>query len=236
MSLLRHHNLLTGQYSRITHYGSAGPFLGDSVALEPPPNMRSGDLVYVYSTVGSGSLRSLTKPNTGGQTWFTTKVRDGDVSGIPSIWISWCQFNGTWSANPVFAISGSTVAKGHVMHVFRAPKLNPTWAVDQGPTISGTGASSSKVITGQTNTQPKNVTIGSIESGADSVTGNVAGAGWYRAGDPDYQITGANARMLSFAYQVQGYRRIPVGPTGNATITTLTGISGIDSIYSFYFT
>lgn len=236
MSLLRRYNLLAGAKSEIIHFASAGPFQGDSVALVPPSGMRSGDLVYVYSTVGSGSLRSLTKPNTGGQTWFQTKIRDADVSGIPSIWVNWCQFNGTWSANPVFAISGSTIAKGHVMHVFRAPKLTPTWAVDQGPNISGTGITDSKQITGVTNTQPKNVTIGSVETGADTVTGNVDGAGWYRSGDPDYQITGANARMVSFAYQVQDKRR-PVGATGNATIhTTLASTSGLDSVYSFYYT
>lgn len=234
MTLARH-RMLGGftKQEQITYYGSAFA-LGNVGTLVPPTGMRQGDLVYVYSTVSSGSFRSLTISPTGGQTWNTTKIRDGSVSGSRSLWISWAIFNGTWSANPAFAISGTTVSKGYIMHVSRAPKQNAVWAVDQGPTTSNvTSVSTTYTAPGLTNTQPKTVTIFCFDCGLNWVS--TGGANWYRTGVAQYEITGANNHTVFFAHNIQGYR-YPAGAQASCVLTTDSAGGAFLAKISFYFT
>lgn len=235
-SLVRHHNLL-GRPQQIFYHASASLALGDSAAITPPSAMKPGDLVYVLSAVGSGSLRTLTISPTGGQTWNTTKVRDGSVSGSRSVWVSWCTFTGTWSTNPTFAISGSTLSKGYSMHVFRAPKINAVWAEDQAPSHGSASVSGTTyTIAGITNTVSRNVSIFALDMASTTTWVSTSGAGWFRLGSGQYQMSsGANPFTYMFAYQIQGYR-IPLGATGDCLIDTSSGAGATNTKISLYFT
>lgn len=229
MSFARHRHLTAVKQNQISFFGFASR--SSNGAITPPAGMRQGDLVFVYSVAGSGSLRSLSISPNGGQSWTATKVRDGSVSGIPSIWISHCTFNGTWSANPTFTISGSTVSFGHTMCVFRPGKEGVTWVVDQGPSINGQTNTPTHTLTGITNTQKPNVTI-FVDDGSDDFTG-ISGAGWNLITQQDYG--GANAQNACFVYQIQGWI-IPLGATGNVDIDYSSGVFGTATKISFYYT
>jgi hypothetical protein len=233
MSVIRHHNLAGSRQQEIQYIGSS---LAQNVTpIVPPSNMRAGDLVYVLSAVGSAALRSLTISTTGGQSWSSTKVRDGSVSGSTSIWVSWCTFNGTWSANPVFTISGTIVAKGHAMHAFRAPKEGAVWATDAAPSAHGVSlAGTTYTLSSITNAQNKVVTIFALDAGGD--WSSTTGAFWYKLGANEYEFTGANLVRYFFAYKIQGYKGGSPGATGTCAITTNSGVTSIATRVSFYFT
>ena len=198
--------------------------------------MRAGDLVYVYSQCGSSSPRTLTITVTGGQTWNTSELRNGDTLGLPFIWISWCTFNGTWSANPAFVISGTAVSKLRSMHVFRAPKAGAVWAIDQGPHQTVEPDVEIHVLPSITNTKKCVSIFGGAIPGVRTGT---SGAGWLQLGAAQYAHEGPNPQYTKLAYQVMGYGwpvGIPVGATGNCTITCETTSFAFLTRISFYIT
>ena len=215
------HSLLGGGTNQIIVWGTTWDD-GAPVTLVPPnkANMLAGDLVYVFMTAGGGGIRDLTIPNAGGQTWTFVKIRDGNVSGLPSIWDCFCTFNGTWTANPQFSISGSVVSKLYVMNVMRPPVPGGFWTTDQGPTNAsntGSGSPGSYVCPGMTNTVNKpNVTIFALQNYSSGFN-SLSGAYWKLLGPEFYLAAGANARTGTLIYQIQGFIN-PVGATGNATI------------------
>lgn len=118
----------------ITYFASAstptdpGTNTGTPVAVVPPGSMVAGDLVVFYGYYRGSSTLSIS--NTGGQTW-TTGVASANASNPTlSYFMSWCRFNGSWSANPSIAFTTSSTNTNAVMHVFRPTSGANTWAVD----------------------------------------------------------------------------------------------------------
>jgi len=192
--------------------------------------MRQGDLVHVSNYVGDSNSRTLTI-TAGGQTWTTTKERNG---GIPEIWTSWCTFNGTWSADPTFAISGSAVMKSTQMFIIRPPKVNAVWTVDQGPTFNTTGgASVTHVVTGVTNTMNNNITIARLITNTTTGTYNAhSPLSWVQIGTANFRNTGPNNKNGMYFILNQ---RVP-SATGNLTVTTNALGNGFGTMHSLYYT
>jgi len=231
------HSLLGGTTNQIISWGGINYITGSGVVIVPPANMRAGDLVYVYSIVGGGGVRALSILNTGGQSWTTLQIRNQEVSGLPGIWDSWCVFNGTWTANPQFSISGSLVSKASVMMVFRPPVVGGTWATDIGPTQGGVaGAGPVYTMPGITNTVDKpNVTVFVLMNYGEYASGPTGAAYWDMIGNNWYTFGGANERNGSFLYQIQKFI-IPVGATGNPILTSVSSTTAQLTRHSWYFT
>jgi hypothetical protein len=100
-------------------------------SVTPPASMVAGDLVILVVSLRNNV--SVYINGLGGQTWDST----ANVFGtIPSSHLYWCEFNGTWSANPSGgpASDGSALTVG--MWVFRpSDGASHVWAVDA--TLSG---------------------------------------------------------------------------------------------------
>lgn len=229
------HSLLGGTTNQIISWGGINYITGSGTSITPPAGMKVGDLVYVWSVVGGGGIRALSILNTGGQSWNVLQIRDQNVSGLPGIWDSWCIFNGTWTANPQFSISGSLVSKASVMMVFRPPVVGGTWTTDIGPAQGGlAGAGPVYTMPGITNTVAKpNVTIFVLSNYGTYAAGPVT-AHWRIVGNNWYTFGGANERNGSFIYQIQGFVQ-PVGATGNPILTSDSGTTAQLTRHSWYY-
>lgn len=223
MSLLANHGLIGGQRDVIRHFGTSFQIATNSATIVPLGGMVTGDFVYVKFCVGS-SGRTGSISTTGGQSW--TLTQDNTFGTLGESWTAWCVFNGTWGANPVFAISGSLVAKVYVMHVFRSV-VGLNWAIDVAMGFSGDVAVTVHPITGQTVISNLGLTIASWQGLNDVYSGTTA-FGWRLLGAESYDDPGPNSRTLSFAYKIGG-----PGPTGNVNKTTLNAVDTKHTIITF---
>ena len=152
------------------------------VAITPPSSMAAGDLVYVEVTQRDpGSTLSVSE--TGGQTWNALAAV---ASGSQIKRGLWCQFDGTWDANPSFTTNFSGGLHFSVqMYVFR-PSGSPTWAVDVAQTNSNATPGSPFDVTAAAHTATASgVTIASFFN--TSYDGEVfalqsGGSGWANPG------------------------------------------------------
>src|SRR5262245_30314796 len=101
-----------------------------TLAITPPSSMVAGDLVLLVGQNGAQTTGQMTISATGGQTWNSAGETAAN-SQCCIVW--WCEFNGTWGANPsiAFASQSGTIPSTAVMHVFRPGAAAETWAVDQ---------------------------------------------------------------------------------------------------------
>jgi hypothetical protein len=238
MSLIQHHMMLGN--TPIVYFGSAN-VPNDNVInsaspmiITPPSNMKAGDFVFVHMYCGSNGPRTGSISVTGGQTWTLTKDRS---SSLPEIWHAWCTFNGTWSANPRFDISGSAITKSTIMHVFRPPRTTAVWAVDQAVVLSSVGGGTdTTTITGVTNTGRGVTIVANINADVSNTYTSLSGTNWRKLGGAQYRNPGANAKASSYAYQIQELN-VPFGATGNVSITwSGTSTAWYNTIQSFSYT
>lgn len=110
--------------------------------ITPPASMQSGDLCIVAAHVGNATTGNVTVSNAGGQTWNT--AIDTAPGNDTNLVIFWCQFNGTWSANPAFACGSLSGTQPFTcgMEVFRVylPSGSYTWALDAAATSGALSA------------------------------------------------------------------------------------------------
>lgn len=237
MSLLARRLMPSDKYL-VTYFGSASVPVDNTsstaspMTITPPTNMRKGDLVFVHMFVGSAGPRTFSISVTGGQSWAT--LTGDKVGSNPEIYWTYCTFNGTWSANPQFSISGTGVSKSTVMHVFRPPYQNGTWSIDQQSTFTSNTATSS-TDTGVTNTKTTNVTIAmwTISDGTATISSQT-GTNWFVPGSTQYRNPAVNNKGGGYAYQIQGVR-LPVGATGSVTKNWSTSLTSWRHLISFYY-
>ncbi len=200
------------------------------VTLTPPANMLAGDLVYCSFLRAGGGPETGSFSNTGGQSWTIVKDR---ASVLPEIWTAWCTFNGTWSANPAFATTGTSVARSGQMFVFRPNKVGAVWAVDQNPAqTSGTAGAFVTTVTGVTNTKNKSITICRlVVSIAAILYQSRSPLNWVVMGT-NFRNTSANNKNMMYAWL---YQPTP-GATGNLDWTLDTsGATTYRQMESFYY-
>jgi hypothetical protein len=210
----------------ITYFGNAsnpadnGTLASATVAVTPPGSMQVGDLVVMVS-------QSRTNPSThtisqaGGQTW-TALSAEGMTAN--SMRVFWCQFNGTWSADPSVAMSSSAVTNSVVMHVFRPTNTSKVFSLDAAEIHANSVSPSSAVITiaGITTIAASTVSI-AICGTADDNTWSVS-VGWTQAGTQFRNLAGSDI-STAYAYKI----RSSAGATGDVAFTQLT-VSGDNAI------
>lgn len=101
-----------------------------SVTVTPPGSMVAGDLVYLIGFADNTFDPDISILTAGGQTWNTVDTTTLNNFGV-SIRRFWCEFNGTWGANPVLSQSGPSVDFSALMLVARHGTAGVYWARDQ---------------------------------------------------------------------------------------------------------
>jgi len=207
---------------------------GSPMVVTPPANMVSGDLTWVSFLRAGAGPETASIPVTGGQSWTLTQDRN---TSLPEIWTAWCTFNGTWSANPQFAITGTSVAKSAQMFVVRSNKVGAVWAVDQYSSLVTTsvgGGVFDQTITGVTNTNNRVVTIArAVVSVSGYTYSSHTPLNWIWMGGQNFRNTGSNNKNILYGYLYQ-----PIGgATGDLTFTGAIGSStAYKNMHSFYYT
>lgn len=221
-------------FADITYFNSSssptdGGVLGaQTQSVTPPSSMVSGDLVVMTSVVRTGG--TLTISATGGQSWNTLNGLDDGTIGHR---VFWCQYNGTWSADPSVVSSVDPGSHSVIMHVFRPTSGSNTWAVDNASSSTSYSAPSTPFTvsrSGVTTTQASTVTFALMTSRDDNTWGNISGSGWVVTGGAQYR----NAFDTSSTYA--HYIQTSAGATGTVTKDQLTngGDAGTTSRVSFY--
>lgn len=217
----------------ISFFGSASNPADNGAANEPttlaitvPANMKAGDLVVMYG-IHRLAADTITLSATGGQTWNDT----GNINGTGcSIHAWWCQFNGTWGANPslAFASESGTIPVSAIMVVFRSD-VNVRWSVDTA-IAGGTEASASPVvITGITPKYKENVSIAIWLVTNISTWGTIAGAGWVQITTAQFRNSAGSDVSSAVAYQIQG----AAAATGDVSLIPSIATTGGSVIGAF---
>lgn len=219
--------------SQITYFSSAsnpadaGSLASTTVAVTPPVSMLQGDLVIMIGQRRASNI-TLTVSETGGQTWNTLPVLTGTTNISPRIF--WCRFNGTWTANPSVAMTASST-NSVVMHVFRPPGRNYSWAIDVAQQTTTHASAATITRTGVTTTNANTVTLAAWFTADDNSWGTPT-AGWTTTGSAQYRNTAGTDQSSTYAHQI----RTTAGATGNvAKSQTANGNDAARSaIVSFY--
>lgn len=225
MSLLlrRHSMLFHDLYGDVVHFGKASSVAdgGSSAAavqtITPVPDMLAGDLCIVTCTARNDDNAPITISNTGGQTWntsFTYSEAGGDGQASRMFW---CQFNGTWSANPTFTftLGSATSPKTAVMNVFRSGSpVFDHWTFEANGPINS-DSSSPITINSITTTHPATITLANwYVSNVSVYTSFTGAAGWINITSPNqYRNLSGLDSSVSFAWK---YQKIP-GAIGSVT-------------------
>lgn len=177
------------------------------VAVTPPAGMQAGDLVILIGHLRTAFSTNIDISEQGGQVWHG--VERVQFLTQQSMALYYCEFNGTWSADPSidFQSVGGVQPGSVYMHVFRGP-AGRQWV--RNLALAGTE---------QTNAAaPFTVTIGSVTPSGSNPTvtlagwltqnirtfSNLAGPSWSRTGSTQYRNTGAGvAHTASFAHRIQ---------------------------------
>lgn len=197
----------------------------------------NGDLVLLIGQLQVATSGQITVSATGGQTWTTASDVTGANDQVGAFF--WCNFNGTWSADPslAFAAQSGTQPATVVMHVFRGGGSSTapgTWVADQAVAkvdAAAPGSPFTVTITGQTTTKTDVVTLASWFSADDNTWGTLSGTGWSVTGTAQYRNGGGSDQSASFAHIIQA----TAAATGNVSKNqaTLGGDAGITFIGSW---
>lgn len=212
-----------------------------TLTITPPGSMASGDLVLVFCDVGNPQGADVWSVNNdGGQSWTRDLNNQSIISGVQGVAVYRCTFDGTWDANPAFAVAG-TGGNNHasaVMLVYRPPSgYTGGWSVDTTPAATSYNAPSTPftvTVTGQTPSHNQSATVACWKANDDNTWGSLSGSGWAVAGDAQYRNTAAGDISLSFAH----YLHDTAAATGNVSKNqaTLGGDNGYTVIGSWYAT
>lgn len=225
--------------SAITYFGSAvnpadnAAFLDTSIpcVITPPASMVAGQLVIVEVEFNNNTTtRDIAISATGGQTW-NSFVHHGAPHNYA---LFWCQFNGTWSANPSWTHGSATVSVGFSarMQVFSPSSPGtPTWAVDvadSAATFATPGSPFDVTTTGQTPVAANSVTVAVFTCGSGSVTWSLQTGGWSNPSSAT-QWRNSNGGTVSVAYLIQ----TSAVATGSVTNRQSAASAGWQDIITF---
>lgn len=162
------------------------------VDVTPPGSMVTGDFVVMIGSARSGST-AIDISVTGGQSWTAMTVVDAASNRFK---IFYCEYNGTWDANPSVAFSvAATVTV--VMHVFRSSKATPFWQLDSN------GVDENAFLrTATTTIKVSTVAIAVWQITANNTFGSTSDIGWNTLGGAQYRNLGGSDTTLAFAYKL----------------------------------
>ena len=195
----------------------SGTNTADPTAITPPAGMGS-EASYLTCMIGqqraTGATLAITEA--GGQSW-TTEAAVGITNQTDRLF--WCQFDGTWDADPSVDFGATTCNSVH-MHVWRAP-VGFTWAVNvalaETEDATGPYANPGQTTTG---TAPTLTLVGWFTADDNSWDAS-ADAGWYVAGTAQYRNNSGSDQSASYEYHFQ-YAAGATGAVDKAQ-NTITG-------------
>lgn len=197
------------------------------LAITPPGGLNAGDLVIIFGQYRTSS-RTISIDEDGGQSWNTANTYTTGASAQSTV-VFWCEFNGSWSANPSISLpAGNTQSFSGMMYVFRPSDPASQWAVDV--LANSNDNSNSFAITGVTTTLPNTVTMAFWSSGNDYTWGSLSGTGWSKTGlSAQYRNLGGSDQSHSAAYKIMA----AAGATGNVQQNQSTATTTLQSIISW---
>lgn len=172
---------------------------GGTNAVTPPSSMVSGDLVIMFGHY-RGNDGAINIEETGGQVW---NVRSALAEAASSFRIAWCEFNGTWSANPAMTNSGTANGFTASMHVFRPGNAAGGWDIDVAEAHStySTPPGTCLVTNASVTTLSANTVVFAVFASIDDNTWALNTAGWSQSIAQVRNSAGADSSG-SFAYKV----------------------------------
>lgn len=224
----------------ITYFNSAstpadnGTSVVTPTAVTPPASMAAGDLVLLIGQTRAAAA-TIEMSATGGQSWTAAHV--GAISNTNvSARIFYAKYNGTWSADPSIAFTGTSGgAHTVVMHVFRPTSSTLNWGQDGALVELDFTAPSTPftvTITGRTTGQASSVTLAGWFTPDNNTWDSLSGTGWVVTGAAQYRNTAGQDSSATFAHYIQS----SVGATGNVSKNqaTLGGDAGTTFLVTFY--
>jgi hypothetical protein len=144
----------------------------------------------------------------------------------------WCEYNGTWSANPQWAFTTGTVGRPRsvVMQVLRSGSPVFDHWFYEGMNVAAGVTSSPYTVVGRTTTHPSVISIAQFYIFNGSTWSVASGVNWSNLGGAQYRNLSGLQHSLSFAYK---HNKIP-GPTGDVSKTASTSTFGTQGMFSFY--
>lgn len=196
-----------------------------TVTVTPVAAAAAGDLIVIYAHYRGNVTLSLS--NAGGQTWTSETAVS---STNQSTRIFWCEFNGTWSSNPVVSGGAGTLPFTAVMYVFRHSDPCRTWDVHAGPTNAAPAAATNVTITGLATTVTNTVTMAFWGTPDDNTWGTLTGTGWTKTGlSTQIRNTGGTDQSMTAAYNI----RATAGAAQNVSQTQSSSLAARTSIITF---
>src|SRR5450432_487060 len=194
---------------------------GPTTAVTPPGSMLAGDLVIIYAQYRAAAT-TISISVTGGQTWSTAANNNGVNQ---SYYVFWCQYNGTWAANPSVTVGAGASGLTAVMYVYRPNNSSSTWGLNIGPTYSSATATAQS-ITGITTTAPNTVTMGFWASATATTWTTLTGAGWSKTGlGAQYRnTTGGQSHTAAYNITATAGAVANVSQTQSANVLCLKSI------------
>ncbi|MBL7739096.1 MAG: T9SS type A sorting domain-containing protein [Chitinophagaceae bacterium] len=198
-------------------------YIAATVTVTPPGGLQAGDLVVIYAhhRANSGTLSITT---TGGQTW--TSEAQHTLTTNQRIRIFWCQFNGTWTANPVVGGGNGTSSLTAVMYVYRPSYSGNRWVKFSGPNNANVAASTVISVPGiNTTGVNNNVTMAFWGNTNANTWGTLVGAGWSKTGlGNQYRNTGTGNQSHTAAYRILAVGGVAVNVSQTQSSSLVTGI------------
>ena len=208
-----------------------GAQAGPTATITPPASMTAGDLVVVVQVLRASSI-TLSVKTTGGQSWTTGTQTNGTNNSTA---VSWCRYNGSWSADPQFGPASDNSGLTALMLVFRPTGTSYTWALDvalAGTTYSAPSTPFTVTRAGVNTVKDGAVAIAFFTSADDNTWGSLSGSGWTQMSSPAMvrNTTGTDTSVTA-AYQVKA----TAGATNDVSInqTANGGDAGVTYIVAF---
>ncbi len=190
----------------------------------------TGDLLLVHLNQRVNDP-TFTVNTSGGQTWTSITALNASASQHGQLW--YARFNGTWSADPVFATNSTGGnALSAIGMVFRPTNSTNTWDIDVAQSAGSATPSTpfDVTITGQTAVASSTLTIATwFNTGVTASNWALQTGGWLNPNsEPQWKNTTGTDIGVSIAYKIN----TSAGATGNVTnrqsvatgLTTITGI------------
>lgn len=211
MSLLRRYGLMLPrlEFGVVSFVGIAttpatgGASSALTITLTPPAGIVAGDLVIAYIQARSGNHHPVSISNAGGQTWNNVVQYNNVAGNGMTLRMDWCQFNGTWSANPSWTFTTGTAGRptsGQLIAFHSTAPKFLSWGYD-GDNFGSLGATPPIDIVGRTTLHPATISVGYWYHSSSNSFSATNGVGWSLLGIDSYRVITELNQVTSYAYK-----------------------------------
>lgn len=219
-------------HAAITFFGSAsvpahnGTNTSTPAAITPPASMLANDYVVVIATMFRSPSDTMSVSQAGGQTWTSETQQTPSTNFHTRVFHT--RFNGTWSANPSFTVTGGTggAAYGAVMLVFRGVDTTTALDVALAHGTFSVGSASNVTITGINTTTNDAVVVAFWDGACDSLTWTLQTGGWSQD-QANWRNDAGSDYTVAYAH-----KEVDATGSGNVVNATSRACSGGTTIFA----